>query len=555
MSANIQQITQEVLLRHTRRYPGAEKERWMLRELLTTVGAPSRFTHANPLSDELRKAIGEDISVLPEGVFLYFFYRGHKVSQLDLSDNTMPGKSLSESLSEEQNRIILNVTRQFIRDKRGVSTMLTDWIRRYFKREPVQGILLMLDNAEEGEWQELTISPENDKHEKIEQVVSHLYHADTVVAKISILLNNGGTMEITPDENLFTEAVKLSADNIQTLEEFMQRLNLHYETLLRARDEQKGNNYKDYFINIYLPEGTKASIHVEELLLQIRTREDTQRALQRLLNIGVIDDFRETEEAFTFYFIKKSKQEYLVNLHRHLARYETTEELKKRFNKIPENADVKLIVGECLNAYVSFVYDCIVPQRALAAGQLVDQLGEEDVEMQLPVLSKYADPLQRPNLIEDTSEGSVCSWDAVWKYMDIVMAEGESSVLNIRALRRSVEELKPRYPKNPVFNLLHAFCILYLETEVRGDDLYIADKTKVKPAINNFIEGFISFKELYGVSSEELKVAVARFHQKTLSHRSELSYVMNQATELLYLELHNRWLRQFNQKFLVGYER
>ena len=74
MSENIQQITQEVLLRHARRYPGAEKERWMLRELLTAVGAPSRFTENNPLSDELQKAIGEEITVLPEGVFLYFFY-------------------------------------------------------------------------------------------------------------------------------------------------------------------------------------------------------------------------------------------------------------------------------------------------------------------------------------------------------------------------------------------------------------------------------------------------------------------------------------------------
>ncbi len=557
MSINFQDIQQRISELQYRRYPGAEKEKWILREILTVIGVPSRLMGENELQKTLLQATKKDIQAVPEGVFLSFYHEGAKLARLDLSDANMQGKILSNKLKPDQVEEILDVGRQFIREHKGVSTMLPDWIRRFFKGESVQGILPILDTGLEGEWFEISITKENDIHEKIEEVVSHLYHADTVVTKISITLNNGATMEISQNEDLFVEAVQRSASNIYSLEQFMRRLNENYEYLLRERDKEKGNIYKDYTVDIYLPEGTKASIYVEELLLQMRTREDTRRALNRLLSVGFIDNFKEREEDFVFYFTKRNKEEYLGAIVNYLKQYEATEVLKPVVQKIEAHNDIKLVFGDCLNVLIDFIYKHSTPQRKELAGYFFQQLEQNDIRyndiLQLP--AKYENTRLQPNLITDTSKGTVCAWDVVWKYIDEVGKSGESTVLNIRELRNSTEELKLVYPQNPVFLLLHAFCVLYLETDVREDKLHMGSKEKVKTGIDDFVEGFIQFKNLYEINSEELKIAVVLFHKKVLQYRSELSYILNQATELLYLELHNRWLRQFNQKFLVGYER
>ena len=162
---------------------------------------------------------------------------------------------------------------------------------------------------------------------------------------------------------------------------------------------------------------------------------------------------------------------------------------------------------------------------------------------------KYAHPAHTPNLQEDTSQGSLIELETVWKYMDTVALDKQgTTLLNIRQLKTSSDFMLEQHPNHPTFKLLRAFCIFYLETEIEEDQLIITDEVKLKSGAADFIEGFYQFKTLYNMDAATLENAVSQFQEKTIRYKSELKNIMNPAAKLLYLELRNRWLRQFKEK-------
>jgi len=576
MSTDIISPIQQVLQLHQRRHPGAMKEYAILYELLYRIEAPSRLTGENELTEKLKVETGLKVALRAAGFLLYFYLNdqsGEPFAQMDLSKSTLPGKGLNTSLSDDKIWVILNTTRQFIEEKKGVSTILNDWIRQYFKGKSQPGIARILDSMEVGEERSMEIAIGNDLSKKVEQIFDYLFHAEAVVHKMSLLLNSGATMDISPEEKLFNQAVDDAAYKAFSLDEFIALLNTNYENLLRIRDKEKGHHYKGYHINIYILDGSKVSRSTANLLHQMRSRQDTQRALQRLLLLGIIDDFHEENNVFKIHFIKKEKHEYEDALCAYIARYETSEYVKiwiDRLYRKPviEEEHPSVLFGEFIEMrkvrdvevldYVRillrFCYARIVPQRAILARKMTEGYDTTD-ELRFdnsPAFfydKKYAHPAHQPNLINDTSEGTVKALDIVWKYMDKVSrVKNEFSLLNIRQLQTSTTLMRKQYPDNPVFALLNAFCTFYLETPMQNGEIQVSDKARLKAGADDFVSGFIHFKDLYNMNEEDFRMAVTKFQKKTTQHKIELENIMNQVGELLYLELRNRWLRQFKQK-------
>ena len=566
----------QVMELHRRRYPGAAKEYAILYELLYKIEAPSRLAIPNELTEKLKAETGIDISIRVAGFLLYFYLEKDKTipfAQMDLSKSTLPGNALNNSLSGQKIDAIFNTTSQFIEDNRGKSTILNDWIRQYFKGKTQAGILQLMEAMEIGEERSITMNGGNDLSEKVEQIFDYLFHAEAVVYKMSILLNNGATMDISPEEKLFSRAVDDAAYQAVSLDDFIELLNTNYEKLLRIRDKEKGHKYKGYSINIYILEGSKVSRSTANLLHRMRRLRDTKKALQRLLLLGVIDDYYEENNKFIINFTKKEKNEYEEALRAYIARFETSEGLKMWMRKAYETPVIEeehpsLIAKETqetrltsqasvmdyLRVLLRFEYAQLVPQRANIARRLTEgyHTVAELVMDNSPAFfydKKYAHSAHTPNLQEDTSQGSLIELETVWKYMDAVGMDNSGLILlNIRQLKTSSELMLEQHPNHPTFRLLRAFCLFYLETEVKDDALIISDETNLKSGANDFIEGFYQFKNLYGMSAKDLEAAVNQFQEKTIRYKSELKNIMNQAAELLYLELRNRWLRQFKQK-------
>lgn len=576
MSTDIIPPIEQVLQLHQRRHPGAMKEYAILYELLYKIEAPSRLTGENELTEKLKEETDLKVALRAAGFLLYFYLNdqsGEPFAQMDLSKSTLPGKELNDSLSEDKIWTILNTTRRFIEEKKGASTILNDWIRQYFQGKSQPGIARILSSMEVGEERSMEIHTGNDLSKKVEQIFDYLFHAEAVVHKMSLLLNSGATMDISPEEKLFNQAVDDAAYKAFSLDDFIALLNTNYEKILRIRDKEKGHHYKGYHINIYILDGSKVSRSTANLLHRMRSHQDTQRALERLLLLGIIDDFYEENNIFKIHFIKKENHEYEDALRAYIARYETSEQVKIWIDKLyrqpvieeehpsvlfDESVEMRKVRDADVLNYVQillrFCYARIVPQRAILAQKMTEGYDTTD-ELKFDNLlalfydKKYAHPAHQPNLIDDTSQGTVKTLDIVWKYMDKVSrVKNEFSLLNIRQLQTSATLMRNKYPDNPVFVLLNAFCTLYLETTIQNGEIQVEDKARLKVGADDFVSGFIRFKDLYNMSDEELRTAVTKFQKKITQHKIELENIMNQVGELLYLELRNRWLRQFKQK-------
>ncbi len=561
---------------HHLRYPGAAKEYAILYELLHKIDAPSRLSISNELTEKIKAEIAVNVHLRVAGFLLYFYLENDKktpFAQMDLSKSALPGNALNNSLSGQKIDAIFNITSQFIEENRGKSNILNDWIRQYFKGKSQPGILRLMESMEIGEERQMTIPTANDLSEKVEKIFDYLFHAEAVVYKMSLLLNNGATMEISPEEKLFSRAVDDAAYQSASLEDFIELLNTNYEKLLRIRDKEKGHQYKGYNINIYILEGSKVSRSTANLLHQMRRLRDTRRALQRLLLVGIIDDFYEKDNAFVLYFTKKEKSEYEKALGTYIARFEVSEEVKLWMRKayetpIIEEEQPSIIVEEdaktrltsrasemdFLRVLLRFEYAKLVAQRAHIARRLTEGYHiTAELEMDnSPAFfydKKYAHQAHSPNLQEDTSQGSLIELETVWKYMDAVaLDKSEATLLNIRQLKTSSELMLEEQPNHPVFKLLRAFCIFYLETEIEDDKLNVINDNMLKSGVEDFIEAFYQFKNLYNMDAVTLEKAVSQFQEKTIRYKSELKNIMIPASKLLYLELRNRWLRQFKQK-------
>jgi len=561
---------------HRLRYPGAAKEYAILYELLYKIDAPNRLSVSNKLTEKIKAETDVNVNLRVAGFLLYFYLENDRktpFAQMDLSKSALPGNALINSLSEIKTNEIFDTTRQFIEENRGRSTILNDWIRQYFKGKSQPGILRLIEGMEVGEEREMMIPTANDLSEKVEKIFDYLFHAETVVYKMSLLLNNGATMEISPEEKLFSRAVDDAAYQATTLEDFIELLNTNYENLLRIRDKEKGHQYKGYNINIYILEGSKVSRSTANLLHQMRRLRDTRRALQRLLLVGIIDDFYEKNNTFIIHFTKKEKSEYENALRTYISRFEVSEDVKLWMRKayetpIIEEEHPSLLIDEAaetrqtsrasemdfLRVLLRFDYAKLVPQRAQTARKLTEGYHTTaDLKMDnSPAFfydKKYAHPAHIPNLQEDTSQGSLIELETVWKYMDAVaLDKSGTTLLNIRQLKTSSEWMLEQHPNHPVFKLLGAFSIFYLETEIKDEQLTVTDEANLKSGAEDFIEGFYQFKNLYNMDAAKLEAAVAQFQEKTICYKSELKNIMNPASKLLYLELRNRWLRQFKEK-------
>lgn len=576
MPMEINPATQQVSQMHQDHYPGAMKEYAILYELMYKIESPSRMTQNNELTERLKAETGYDVVLRAAGFLLYFYLHnqsGKPFAQMDLSTSALFGKGLSNSISEDKTSLILDATRQFIEEKKGASTILNDWIRHYFKGKTQPGIWRMLDSMEVGERRNITISAGSDLSQKVEQIFDYLFHAEAVVHKMALLLNSGATMDISPEEKLFNQAVDDAAYQAVSMEDFIARLNINYENLLRIRDKEKGHHYKGYQINIYILEESAVNSSIANLLHRMRNREDTHRALERLRLLGIIDNFREEDNSFNIHFIKKEKSEYEQALRTYLEGYETSEEVKiwidklsrkpiteeghpsELFDESVETRKVSDVSGmDYLRILLRFFYTRIAPQGIVLTPKITENDdATENIAFNDPndffYDKKYIYSGHQPNLIDDTSEGKIHTLDVVWKYMDEVSRiENESSVLNIKQLQGSTAFMRQQHPDNPVFIVLNAFCTFYLETTIQDGQIHIPDIVRLKVGAEDFVNGFIRFKDLNNMSDQDLQVAVKKFEEKATQHKAELKNIINQVAELLYLELRNRWLRQFKQK-------
>lgn len=240
-------------------------------------------------------------------------------------------------------------------------------------------------------------------------------------------------------------------------------------------------------------------------------KDAIQKAIYRMCNIGLIDDFTEdySEQTFRITTVCQEDTEYYERLSSYYRKYYSTERVESMMTEVRTLAKTEGVIMACLKHLTSFIYKSIAEKRArgildmeqfcnlaISSKQDWKETNEElkdfifyyfnskyaregfvtyDSNLQIDVPFSLKDDTNH----DDHSEEEITSFDLVRKYMRVVDTEivnHDSQMDNIKHLQGAVRLIRRAIADmNPVLNLLNVFCILYLgqETnEMLEDELY-----------------------------------------------------------------------------------
>src|SRR5690606_22477490 len=92
---------------------------------------------------------------------------------------------------------------------------------------------------------------------------------------------------------------------------------------------------------------------------------------------------------------------------------------------------------------------------------------------------------------------------------------------------------------------------------LKSFSLFLIDTTNqlfTREAAEEAMNGFRIFKETKEMNFDSFYNAVYTFKSSLLKYNAKLDNKISEMTELLLLNHHNDWLKQFNDKFLTQYE-
>ena len=297
-----------------------------------------------------------------------------------------------------------------------------------------------------------------------------------------------------------------------------------------------------------------------------RTKADTDKALFRLLSIGVIDDYTVdyNKKTYTLKVVKKEEGGYEERLFNYIKRYYSEIRANQEIEKVSKykgNSEIQ----KCLGFLTDFIYREIERKRLRAIDDMIfacriglQKDGNEELKdfIFMYFNSKYAKKDytikdKGYSLTVDTNDAKDFSFDNVWKYIEAIKIDDGSEKDNVKHLRGACLRLLRTNPENGALLVLKSFTLFVLGF---GDNEVLLNETR-----DGFIEGFKAFKRHFPeMQFKELMSNILLFKERTLqfaNNKNEVLLVMDEFINLLYVDFHKEWLSNFNDRYLKGYDR
>lgn len=493
---------------HQNSFKGKEKEKCIIYEILHEITFPAD-NHLNILAEQMLNEHGIDVylnlwpKATPTRLYVNKSYN-NGYGYLGLSDLSIHPDTTNFDYAES-NRV-LNILKSLIQNEKPENENIIIWLTEKIKHDPAPGIEKLLANAKVGErLSPIVVGFRNDKIRRITEILKTEVDdrfTERIVKKASAFCFNGDDFLV----NLSKEFYNATRQSI-------------------ALEEEIGRE-------------------VKKLFLQIRDEHDTFKAIYRLSTIGVVDDYEVdyNSKTLTLFVSKKEDQEYINHLYRYLKRYLSEEKARKVFQEV-YNYRGNSIIQKCTGYLINFVYSEVAKKRRSAIDAMEDAC-KEAVNKGDKAFREYIDiyfnSKYYPVLVEETEEGKEFSIDLVWKYIDLT----EGNIDNLKHLRGACVRLLTENPDNGALLLLKSFSLLLINS---------SNEILIQEAAEEAIKGFAIF--MREMEFDDFYDAVNTFKEKLLTYNSNLYDTATEMTELIFLKHHTKWLKDFNNKFLIEYER
>ncbi len=310
-----------------------------------------------------------------------------------------------------------------------------------------------------------------------------------------------------------------------------------------------------------IPEDLKANI--KELFWKIRIAPDTQKAIYRLIILGVIDDYTidYARKAVVVYFSSKTVEQYKENFSAYLKRYVGEDTKNERLEKVKVHKDESPL-RKYLFALAEFVDEIICKKRENAIKYVKDlceeSINAEDInayfreDIILYFTSKFAKLSGSGSLRNDTDSGKKENFELVKNYIEYIWAAPDGlgdQISNTKHLKAACARMKSSTGfDNATIDLLSAFANFATEAQKETDLSNLEGNLLIEEAKSLYLKGFEKFQKKYKFSDWVNNVEY--FNEKLRAINPVLlPLVENLQNQLVYMNQKN-WLSQFNQNFI-----
>ena len=315
-------------------------------------------------------------------------------------------------------------------------------------------------------------------------------------------------------------------------------------------------------------DSTQESLFALKQLYYIpRVKADTDKAIFRLASIGIVDDYTVdyNKKSYTVFITKKTDDEYIEQLKVFMRKYYSANRVDSEIEKVLDY-EGDTILQKCLSFLTAFVYKEIEAKRLRSIDDMIfaceiglQANGNEELKdfIFLYFNSKYAKLNHQIDgkpysLTLDTDNAKEFSFEIVWKFIEATLIDPSGAQKdNTKHLRGASLRLLRTEPKNGALLLLKAYSLFVLGI---GNNKNIEAEAR-----ESLTSGFKYFREKYKeLTFEQLALNIEKYKSeiiKNANNNKEVKAILNKVIEELYLEFHNDWLKSFNEKYLLEYDR
>lgn len=489
---------------HKNSYRGADKENYIISELLHKIYEPDR-------TYELTADIQDEFGI--EAVVTIWTSRtGNRYISVQESFNDKLGNIMVEGnnfpiyLSDEvddgtgtYSREDANKILQYVKNKistKGTANEVWDWLNSSGgTREGILQVMKMPECSNKRYSGKMELAWENNIRERIKWI--QLFVKDS-------LRRQNQNFQDSYIENIISSAVhgKGSAlnfdDFIDKVNSGLSRYSYNLEEEGRKRDQRQGWNEGKTFTGL------------KEYYNQVRDKADTEKALYRLRLLGVLDDYTVDYRTnmFTLYLSNKDDQFYEDRVRHYLSKFYSEDRVNREVAKV-ESYDGDSIIQKYLYFLVDFGYEQIAEKRARSIVDMkeackygVERNSNDLAEyLNLYLNSKY---FREEYLVDDVNEslshnldnGKITDSKVIWHYIELMTRDGNSEVNNLKHLRGASLRMLRVSTDNPVLLTLASYATFFLEYQTPN---------LLNEAEENLMLALDYYEKTEGWSEKELK--------------------------------------------------
>jgi len=502
---------------HANNFRGIGHDYGMLMELLHEITYPVQKV-SNQLTQKIFEDLGELVQMRVwqggENQRLYInkaFQVGY--GYIDLQRLTKNTGGVHPEIGAPMANAVLDYVLSFIRNSSHVTSHF-EWLQSEMTGNSHPGIEIVLGRASYGqELPEIEIGFRNNSINRI-----------TELLKQNI------------DER-FTENI------VQPASEYCKGIDDFYANIIRSFNKFFNENITERFPL----QDKRLQTELEKYFYQIRTEIDTFKAIYRLSVLGVIDDYEVDYAAHSIKIkiSKKQDEHYVHRLEDYLSRYLSPRRVGELMERT-KTAQKGSVIRNSAFALIEYVYEFIGKKRARAIKEMQDicEIGvaSQDHSEIERTIGLYFESKYTEDLLEKTNGGVDFYLSIVKEYLE----ETQGIADNLEHLKGSCARILTDNPDNGALLVLRAYSTLLLETKFIRGELLIRNQYLVDKALEDMENGLLRFEE-NGINLIEVLNII---RDNILTHNPGLASLLEEVSILISVKQHNRWLKNFNGKFI-----